>query len=151
MAHAEYLARALMWRDGKVLVCRDLKRGHAYLPGGHVEFGESARDALLRELDEECGIDASVGLPRVIWEMRFVQQGVTKQEISIVFHVEHPVNAPWPGSVPSYEPHIAFEWIDPVEALAQGVVPPACAEWLGNQTPLPATHGADWLSIDEST
>lgn len=150
MARTEYLARALMWRDGRVLVCRDLKHGHAYLPGGHVESDESAAEAAMRELDEECGLAGRVGQVRVVWEARFVQQGVAKQEVSVVFHVEPPAEGAWPAEVGSWEPHIAFEWVDPAAAAAGGVVPLAFAEWLATQPPCPAQSGADWLSIDES-
>ncbi len=45
---------------GKVLVVRT-ENGRCYLPGGRMEPGESPREALSREVAEECGWGAQVG------------------------------------------------------------------------------------------
>ena len=56
---------ALIVQDGKILVCQRTRHQVMPLkwefPGGKVEAGEQPRDALHRELDEELGIDASIG------------------------------------------------------------------------------------------
>lgn len=56
---------ALIVRDGKVLICQRTKYQPMPLkwefPGGKIETGEQPHDALRRELDEELGIDASIG------------------------------------------------------------------------------------------
>ncbi|HXZ31865.1 MAG TPA: (deoxy)nucleoside triphosphate pyrophosphohydrolase [Terriglobales bacterium] len=56
---------ALIMKDGKVLVCQRTRHQTMPLkwefPGGKIEEGEQPRDALRRELDEELGIDASIG------------------------------------------------------------------------------------------
>ncbi len=146
MARVEFLSRALVRREGRVLVCRDLKHGHAYLPGGHVEFGETAAAAAARELEEECGLACRVGAPLLVWESRFVQRGKAKHEFSMVFHVEPSGGGAWPAEVRSLEDHIAFEWIDPSSAPAAGVVPADIAAWLAGG----GSGGIDWVSIDES-
>jgi ADP-ribose pyrophosphatase YjhB (NUDIX family)/predicted acetyltransferase len=55
-------AVAVVERDGKVLVIRRHLDGRDYavLPGGGVEDGESAADACVRELREECTLDGTV-------------------------------------------------------------------------------------------
>ncbi len=56
---------ALIVKEGKILVCQRTKHQTMPLkwefPGGKIEEGEQPRDALRRELDEELGIDATIG------------------------------------------------------------------------------------------
>ena len=56
---------ALLVRDGRMLLCHRAPDRDWYpdvwdVPGGHVENGESANDALARELEEELGVDAEI-------------------------------------------------------------------------------------------
>ncbi len=55
----------LLVKDGKFLVCQRTRHQTMPLkwefPGGKIEQGEQPRDALHRELDEELGIDATIG------------------------------------------------------------------------------------------
>ena len=57
---------ALILRDEKVLICQRRPDQPMALkwefPGGKVEDGESAEQALRRELDEELGIAAAIGV-----------------------------------------------------------------------------------------
>ena len=56
---------ALIVQDGKLLVCQRTRHQTMPLkwefPGGKIEEGEQPRDALRRELDEELGIQATIG------------------------------------------------------------------------------------------
>ena len=56
-------ASAAIFRDGKILLAQRSKpplRGIWSLPGGHIEPGEKAHQAALRELHEETGITAEI-------------------------------------------------------------------------------------------
>jgi 8-oxo-dGTP diphosphatase len=56
---------ALIFKDEKILVCQRTRHQVMPLkwefPGGKIEAGEQPRDAMHRELDEELGIDATIG------------------------------------------------------------------------------------------
>lgn len=62
-----FVAAALIVRDGQVLIGQrraEQPMGSMWeFPGGKIEPGESAKEALARELSEELGISAIVGPP----------------------------------------------------------------------------------------
>ncbi|XHC25496.1 MAG: NUDIX hydrolase [Phycisphaerales bacterium] len=155
----EVIARGVLQRGGRVLLCRDRGGGYCYLPGGHVEPGEAASEAVARELGEEAGLrEISVGSCALVTEQRFQQNGQPRHEVNFVFHVERcllPDRTPLPlGSasgrddeppiVASLEDHIEFVW---VEAAALGEVdlrPASMKAWL-----MSGSSGLDhpaWLS-----
>ena len=54
----------VVWQGGKVLLIRRGKpprQGQWSLPGGHQELGETVREAAVREVREEAGIDIVLG------------------------------------------------------------------------------------------
>lgn len=62
-----YVAAGLITRGDEVLICQR-KAGTPMglkweFPGGKIEAGESAEQALKRELEEELGIQAEIGAP----------------------------------------------------------------------------------------
>ena len=139
----EVLARGLTRIGSRLLVCRSLAHGHCYLPGGHVEFGESAEEALRREYSEETGLDVLVGPLATAVEQRFVQGTKERHELSLVFHVELRSPASSGGEVVlAREPDIAFEWI-PVFKLETERFVPACLIPHLAAGPMPP-----WLSAD---
>lgn len=60
-----FVAAGLIVREGRILICQRRPDQPMALqwefPGGKIEAGESAEQALARELDEELGIQATVG------------------------------------------------------------------------------------------
>lgn len=61
LAGIETIARGVCVRDGRLLLCRAKGGKSTYLPGGHIEFGETGRDALVREVKEELGVEEHRG------------------------------------------------------------------------------------------
>ena len=53
--------RAIIEKDGKVLVTRDEKDNMWEIPGGRIDKGEGLADGLCREIREELGVDVIVG------------------------------------------------------------------------------------------
>lgn len=68
MSHVVQCVRAIIIRDGKLLMIERNKYGEHYfvLPGGHVDPGETLEQALQRELLEEAS------MPLLTWRKVFV-------------------------------------------------------------------------------
>ena len=86
----EVIARGVCVQEGSVLVCHSIGASNTYLPGGHVEFGESARAALARELLEEAGVNVHVGNFIAVVENIFVQNGSRHSEVNLIFEMSLP-------------------------------------------------------------
>ena len=107
LAGIETIARGVCVRDGKILLCRAKGGSSTYLPGGHIEFGETGRQALRREILEEIGAEASVGRFIGVVENAFTQHGKPHAEINLVYEFDMDAE-----SVCAKEKWIEFEWRD---------------------------------------
>ena len=85
MKKIELIARALILKNGKILLCK-MDR-HYFSPGGHLEFGESAQRALSRELTEELGAKSEVGPLIGVCEHIYPKKGEKHHEINLIFKV----------------------------------------------------------------
>lgn len=124
----EIVVRGWCVKRGRALVCRAKKYGHLFLPGGHVEFAEGAKEALVREWKEEMGLDCRVGDLLGVSEQTYLSRsGRETHEISLVFRVSCPLAklSDPPGGI---EGHISFEWIPLDKLSASGVLPAAQTE-----------------------
>lgn len=131
--HTEVIARGLFIHQNRVLLCINRKNGYYYLPGGHIEFAERARDALKRELIEECSLESQVGPLLLTSEHAFRTKKKTHHEINLVFHVEH-IGAPGrvQTEIVSNEPGIGFEWCDLAAITEIDLRPIEIRAWLAS-------------------
>ncbi len=104
-----YITRAVIFSNDCVLLYKHKQGNYAFLPGGHIELGESATQALKREIKEEIGEIVSIknfsGAIENAWE--------DECEISLFFEVNHQLTV---GKVPKPasqdEMHLEFLWAD---------------------------------------
>ncbi|PVZ11052.1 NUDIX domain-containing protein [Actinomycetospora cinnamomea] len=102
----EHIARAVVVRDGAVLLVEEIAADHWFFPGGHLEDGETPADALVRELREELDVGATVteDLGRV--ENHWTHDGVAHHETNHVLAATIDTDDPV-----SQEPHLGVGWI----------------------------------------
>ncbi|GJM18301.1 MAG: DNA mismatch repair protein MutT [Phycisphaeraceae bacterium] len=128
----EFIARGVHTRGGTVLLCRNVKHGYYYLPGGHVEFGEAAAVSLAREFEEEAGVVAQIGGLLLATEQVFDDGKRVHHEFNLVFHVEHLADADGTpsGEIQSREDEIAFEYVELAAVQELDVRPAEVRAWL---------------------
>ena len=131
----EVIARGVYVVNDQLLLCHGKKSDLTYLPGGHIEFRETARQALAREMEEELGRDAEVGRFLGCCEHAFMQKGEPHAEINLVFELSIPGLVPG-GVVTAAEEWIGFRW-HPLNALREANLEPAplrdaLIDWLQN-------------------
>lgn len=101
----EVIARGVCIKGGKILLCYGRKSGIAYLPGGHIDFGESGQQALEREMAEEMGLESKAGRFIGCCEHVFMQEGEPHAEINLVYLLDIP------SLDPAEEPQAVEAWI----------------------------------------
>lgn len=115
--HVHVVAGVITDARGRVLLAQRTSGEFAGLwefPGGKCEPGESPEGALARELDEELGIEATVGAPLIT----VAQQTATRRMRLDVRRI-----AQWQGEPRGLEGQ-ALAWVDPAQ-LAPSDMPPA--------------------------
>ena len=117
----ETIARGVCAADGKVLLCRAKGGSSTYLPGGHIDFGETGAAALAREMKEEAAVDVEVGELLGVVENSFLQHGERHCEINLVYGMKmEPAAA---ARLRSAEDWIEFEWRDVRDLASANLLP----------------------------
>jgi ADP-ribose pyrophosphatase YjhB (NUDIX family) len=112
MKSTELIARIIIKRGDKVLLCKNKEQGHYFLPGGHVEYGDTLVKTIYKEMNEELGLDqeliTGVAYKSYLEEMYGGKDGKNRHELNMIFTA----NIPEDINIVSQEDHIDFEWID---------------------------------------
>jgi len=109
------LSRALIIDQDHILLCKtlDLPVPFYFLPGGHIEHGESAETAVLRELMEESGFEGKIKRFLGCFENSF-EPGHSSichnHEYNLIFEVVLE-GLKFPTPIPQREAHIELVWI----------------------------------------
>lgn len=130
------IARAILLQGEKIVLCRVKGEEKFFLPGGHVENGETVKRALLRELDEEVGsYNYQLGAFAGVCEGIFSNEKDTlQQEVNLLFEVHMSE-----GQIVSKEDHIEFismdkAALDECEIMPTGIKE-GILEWLDRNAP----------------
>ncbi|HYD90152.1 MAG TPA: NUDIX domain-containing protein [Flavobacterium sp.] len=131
------IARGLLTQGNKIILCQVKDASWYFLPGGHVENGESAKAALSRELVEEIAeADYRVGDFIGVCENTFeLKPDLLQHEINLVFQVDVPEEL----KVEAKEGHIGFIAIDRASLKDHKIMPTGIKEglieWLDTNKP----------------
>jgi 8-oxo-dGTP diphosphatase len=110
----------LLVQDGRILLLRRQNTGYEdgkySVVAGHIEDGETAREAICREAREEVGIELE---PADLAFAQVVHRADRGQRVSLFFAATR-----WRGEPRNLEPHKASElgWF-PIDALPPDMVP----------------------------
>lgn len=124
-----------MIRDGDtVLLARARGYANTFLPGGHLDLGESLPVSLVRELREELGLEARVGAYLGTIEHGYNDNKATHYELNHIFEVALP---PRKADVVSHEAHLDFFWAELSELVKYQLEPYPLRELLRANSSVP--------------
>ena len=131
-----YRVVGILVRDGKVLLHKALNEEGFAFPGGHVLFGETNEQTLIREFKEELDVDIRVDRLKWVAEIFFPMHGKLCHQICLYYIVnlsdkkQFLPNTIFTGNEffegESFD--IEFHWIPLEELIRHEVYPPQAKE-----------------------
>ncbi|MBP2702024.1 NUDIX domain-containing protein [Photobacterium lucens] len=129
--HLHSTVRGLIIRDNAILLTRVKGDTKTFLPGGHIEPGESASITVMRELQEEANLSVKVERLLGAVENGWTDNKGINTELCLLFLLS--VNTDKSENIDvieSQESHIDYFWVTQEELLAANLYPVALRNWL---------------------
>ena len=124
----ELIVRLVIKRNDKVLLCKNLKNGHYFLPGGHVEFGDSLEETVYKEMSEELGLNKE-DIHKISFinylEAQYGEGEDSHCELNMIFSADLS-----DVEIKSQEDHIDFEWFIISEIENVNLLPTKVKEYI---------------------
>ena len=137
------LVRGVIIVDGHVLLAHAKDAANTFLPGGHVEVGESLAHALRRELAEELGCTGHVTDYLGLVEHQWSDGDYRQHELNHLF-LASLAGITATQVMPSREPHLEFHWARPAELTSHNLLPAPLTGII--QRHAQGEHGPVWAS-----
>lgn len=119
-----YIARGVCQVGNSVLLAQEIGATNTFLPGGHIETGENAMDALTREIREEMGLGCTVQAFLGAFEHTWRGPNPEHHEINLVFRFASESLTNTSANPESNESHLRFFWCDVSEIQHANLLPP---------------------------
>ena len=116
-------ARSIIIRDGKIAMIHSLKYDYYKFPGGGIEPGESAADALIRETAEEAGLTVIPDSIREYGYVHRIQKSTAEEDEYFVqdnyYYLCDAEEGVTPQKLDDYESdeHFTLEYVMPENAI----------------------------------
>ena len=126
-----YRVGGIALHGDRILVERNVRHGYCFVPGGRVEYTESAVEALARELREELGEEVEIGRLVLVTDNFFWEDNQPIQEVALYFLLTFPSSSKVPGRGGAFEgaePGSVFQWIRVDEVEEANLFPPFLRE-----------------------
>lgn len=118
----EVIVRLVIKREGKILLCLNKGTSSYFLPGGHVEFGDTFEQTIYKEMAEELGWSKedikSIKFKNYL-ENSYEDNSGLHSEVNMIFDVEIGDEV----ETESKEDHIGFEWMNVSEIPKLNILP----------------------------
>jgi 8-oxo-dGTP diphosphatase len=116
------LARAVIVKSDHILVAHEIGAANTFLPGGHIEIGESVEATLIREVFEEIGQKAVIGKYLGAVEYVWDDSNGSNFEMNHLFTLDVPGISPQENPR-SNEKHLEFYWVKLRELRNHNLLP----------------------------
>lgn len=117
--------KAFLNYNGKILILRESPNyvegtnvSKFDVAGGRVEAGQKFDESLLREIKEECGLEAKIGRPFFVNEAWPIVKGEQWQVIRVFFECFAESD-----KVVLSKDHDSYEWIEPKDFASYDIIP----------------------------
>lgn len=114
---------AIIMKDGKILMVGNERSNYLYSVGGRIKFGETAEEAIVREVYEETGVKMEIDRLGFVHENYFYGDATTNlgkliYEISFFFYMKVPNDfTPISDSFTEDNSREFLKWISPNEDI----------------------------------
>ncbi len=114
---------AIIMKDGKILMVGNERSNYLYSVGGRIKFGETADEAIVREVYEETGVKMEIDRLGFVYENYFYGDAPTNlgkliYEISFFFYMKVPEDfTPVSDSFTEDNSREFLKWISPNEDI----------------------------------
>ncbi|PIS42040.1 MAG: hypothetical protein COT24_05610 [Candidatus Kerfeldbacteria bacterium CG08_land_8_20_14_0_20_40_16] len=125
----EVILRAIIVLDNKILLCASNDQPPIYyLPGGHLEFGETLEECLKREVKEETAAEVKSMKFLRLFENHFHWRGEDHHEINLLYDIA--LKSKDPNKIKCLENHISIIWLDLEKVKAFKLLPQDIHQYL---------------------
>ncbi len=109
MSAIHLLGRVALISDGHIVLAHEIGAKNTFLPGGHVEYNETVKNTILREIGEEFDGEVQIeGFIGVV-EHSFKYDNQPYHELNLVFSGRL-LHHHYPQIPKSLESHLEFHW-----------------------------------------